>query len=511
MSNITPSMVFRTVVFGLLMLGYYIWTWSNNLRDLGGDSAVYLLTAQYYSPWHAHSSIAADFGSASSYPPLFPLLLGLANLGGNVAIAHVMTTTFLLVAFLCLFAWLRTLGHTPFTAGMSTLVFALLPGTYVQAISILSENLYLLCTLVALVATTRFEKDRNERWLWYAASGVALSMLTRSAGVTLYVAFLIYLFVRRASQQWRLGLVALLPFMLWETLHGLNQPGYVSSFLRNYTSGSQTRFLSQLHDQITSVGSGWIENFSSNQVGIPVSALIAALCLGGLVRRLYLKQIDGFYAVAYLLLICLWPFPAESKRLVFPIVPILLVQGVELITALPEVSMLKRRFKIAALLFFGSIILITLPTAVLTVTQFIQGGLAEGGYINVARAGILPDDRFVLGRKINIVENDLKKIPVKFKDGDCIYSIKPSIISYYTSVKSIVPPVSQVGAEEFKRMTAMSGCRFFYVMGFVSPTYSESLYPLDWLMPYKIRFDSLTTVRVGAEQRVFSALVERLN
>lgn len=319
------SLSLQLFVFVFLAFAYYVWTWSDNLRDLGGDSAIYLLTAQYYSPWSNYNSVAADFSHATSYPPLFPFLLGIVNLGNNVAFAHAMTTSFLLAAFICLYIWMRALGQTLLIASMSILLFALLPGTYVHAISILSENLYLLCTLTTFVAMARFEKCLEERFLWVAACGVALSMLIRNTGIALYLAFLAYLFIRQIAKRWWLGTLVLLPFLLWQIVHGLNQPGYVSSFLQKYRADSSPQFFTQLYDQIIAVGTGWLENFYTNSVGIPVAMFIGVLCLGGMVRRLYLKQMDGFYVLVYLLLISLWPFPAESKRLVFVIIPILLV------------------------------------------------------------------------------------------------------------------------------------------------------------------------------------------
>jgi hypothetical protein len=511
MRRIPAPVLVHIAVFLFLAFSYYIWTWSDNLRDLGGDNAVYLLTAKYYSPWSEHSDVAADFARASTYPPLFPFLLASANLGEHVAIAHAMTTSFLLAAVFCFYFWMRALGQSLLIAGISALVFALMPGTYVQALSILSENLYLLCTLGALVAVARFEKDREVRWLWMAAVSVTLSMLTRSAGMAVYVAFLAYLIIWRAPQRWGLGIAALLPFAFWQLLHGLNQPGYLSFFVHKYESSAQPGLLAQLYGQIIAVSNGWIENFAVNPVGVSVAAIIGAVCLAGMAWRTYLKRFDGFYALAYLLIIILWPFPAESKRLVFPIMPVLLAQGVMLMAVLPELSFSNRRFRVAVLFFFSSIFLISFPAAVLTATQFIRGGLGDGGYINVARTGILSDDRLMWAGEINAVENDLRKIRVRFKDRDCIYSIKPSIVSFYTAVKSLAPPPERITADEFGRMTAKSGCRFFYVMAFVSPTYKESLYPFDRLVAHQIRFDSIVTVQVGGNQRLFSGLVERLN
>jgi hypothetical protein len=47
--------------------------------DFGGDNAVYLLTAQYFSPYAPRTALAAHIAQGSLFPPLFPLLLALTG------------------------------------------------------------------------------------------------------------------------------------------------------------------------------------------------------------------------------------------------------------------------------------------------------------------------------------------------------------------------------------------------------------------------------------------------
>ncbi|MFT5392614.1 MAG: hypothetical protein ACI8PT_002812, partial [Gammaproteobacteria bacterium] len=67
-------------VLGILLTYLYlVWTGGGELAGLGGDNAIYLLTAQHFSPWSAPSEVAQYFARHSQYPPLLPLTLGLVS------------------------------------------------------------------------------------------------------------------------------------------------------------------------------------------------------------------------------------------------------------------------------------------------------------------------------------------------------------------------------------------------------------------------------------------------
>jgi hypothetical protein len=89
----------RALAFLVLAVAYLIWGWSSVLGDFGGDNAVYLLTAQYLSPYAPASDLAAQFARGSAFPPLFPLLLALTGGGESLLTAHIVTVSCLLVAF----------------------------------------------------------------------------------------------------------------------------------------------------------------------------------------------------------------------------------------------------------------------------------------------------------------------------------------------------------------------------------------------------------------------------
>ena len=143
------------ISFIIVCILYYVWTWSPILSHRGGDNAYYLLTAQYYSPYSNFSEVAEYFATHNVYPPLYPLLLGLFGGGDSILIAHIITTTFLLLAFAVYFLWLKKETFSLRDSLSLVFLFSLLPGTYMQSLSVHSENLYLLLSLLTYSCALR--------------------------------------------------------------------------------------------------------------------------------------------------------------------------------------------------------------------------------------------------------------------------------------------------------------------------------------------------------------------
>jgi len=151
------------ITFSLLCFAYYQWTWSTILAGLGGDNAVYLLTAKYFSPYSEYSNVARYFAQVSPYPPLYSLMLALLGGGESLLVAHLITTSFLLLSFFIFYYWLSLEKLNLQLSLFVVLVFAILPGIYMQALSIYSENLYLLLTLSSLLFVTMFEQKQDHK------------------------------------------------------------------------------------------------------------------------------------------------------------------------------------------------------------------------------------------------------------------------------------------------------------------------------------------------------------
>ncbi len=134
-------------------------------------------------------------------------------------------------------------------------VFALAPGTLLQDLELLSEFPYLMFTLVTLWLAER-ERTTNRGHGWIALC-VGLATLTRTAGLSLLLAFAVWLFGHRARGRVKWLALAIIPSIawhcykkwifaskgayttfwssLWERLKA--DPGYPATFLENQGKG----------------------------------------------------------------------------------------------------------------------------------------------------------------------------------------------------------------------------------------------------------------------------------
>lgn len=469
---------------GYLMLCtlYFHWTWSRELGDFGGDNAFYLLIAQHYSFWGDADAVTRFFSTNSLYPPLYPIVLGLFSGGTNVLAAHLTTTALLCLAFAAFFVWLRQLACTTVTAALLTLLFALLPGTYMQALSILSEGTYLLFSMLAVVAVSMHEKSSRSSWLWITAACIAATTLTRSAGITLVAAFAIYLMLHRPPRFWLYGTAAIVPFVVWNILHQSSDVGYVSALMEKRPADLITGVLEQLRVQAFALWQGWTSSFSDVPIATPIVSVLALLGFAGTAIRAWQRKFDGIYVVFYFSLIMAWPFPAEAARLLFVLIPFLLASTWWLARNVPSFNVGNTRLSIAhvALLI---LFLLALPELLLTAQRFLQpthtaiteSRRARGWYDadpNIAVENIVFDDALV---------DAMRRISRHVPEGQCVYSIKPSLVGFYAHRVSVVPPREYLDAEVFHAALKRYDCKYLFTVGFVSPSYRTPYYPMDRL------------------------------
>ncbi len=462
-----------------LVITYFIWTWSHILGDFGGDNAYYLLTARYFSPYLPSSDVASFFVSHSPYPPLFPLFLALTGGAENLLAAHVVTTISLLLALAILYVWARTLDLPVLIAGMAVLFFAILPGTYTHALSILSENFYLMWCLLAITSVSLSEKNGDMRWLWVASVAVAATTLTRSAGISLLAAFVIYLALNKPRPHiwWHVALAAI-PFLLWSLVRP-SGTGYLRIMMDKYDVSSFTGIMGAVYSQLGFMLAGWIGNFSGSPVLNVVIYLIGVLSLVGMGYRCAKQKFDGIYAFAYLVLVMIWPFPAETKRLILVIVPVLLIHALLVIRNIGLLGAPPRLVQGAWALFLASLAIVVLPNLVLTSKRFFQPlpedleayRRSPGWYslvLSDAHAQINFEHAFTEG---------LKRIAKHVPENACVYSIKPTLVGYFLNRRAYAPPKQELDDPAFYSVLETQGCRYFLLSGFVSPSYNTPYYP----------------------------------
>ena len=328
---------------GLLMGVAFLalrFVWSDSLGSFADDSASYLLMAQCWSPYFPVSEVVAEACASESYPPLFPWVLALSGVSHDIALAHAAVVALLLGtgAALCLFAFSVFRSH-----GIACAVGALFfvaPVTWLNVLSILSENLYMLTVLAALYLYERNHAEEEQ--------GVGLSLvltlllcgavLTRTVGVSVVGAFLLTALFSRMRQR-RLALYpALMAGLMALVWYGLHPPGGEVSYsadvraaLTGLVSGDRELW-SQMGPQLENILASWFSSFliywfSETDGNYLVIALFGACTLLGTVLRAGANRPDGWYVLLYLGILAIWPYPGQIPRFLYALLPVLIAHG----------------------------------------------------------------------------------------------------------------------------------------------------------------------------------------
>ena len=325
------------IILILIVSALHLSSINNEINGLGGDNAGYVLLAKSLSSLNGYRYFVPGAPLETHYPPVFPLLLAPAIwlFGINFAAMHtvVVLCELALLIFLFLF-FKKTAGK--WIALSSCLIFALNPFVNASLVRILSEFPYMLITAIVI-----FMQDIGERQptkltlhsLWLPLF-ISLAYLTRTAGLSILVSYVLYMIWRRNFRLLFAGLPILLgPRLIW--MWWIRQAGTAENYanrlwLKNrYNPAEGNASLADLCDRI------WtnIENIYSgiNNFLIPThypqtiflgGVLISLIILGIIVRKVEKKEgLMDFYVAVYVGLLLLWPvYEPRKLMLIMPFV-----------------------------------------------------------------------------------------------------------------------------------------------------------------------------------------------
>ncbi len=452
--------------------GYSYLAWTPILNDFGGDSAVYLHMAAYYSPFMPADGVAAYFARQSQYPPVYPLLLAFTGGAGNLLVAHQATAACLVAAIAAFFFWLRREGISTGLAVAYALGVALLPGVSIQAMYLLSEAPFLFFCALSLCAMAGMSREQTWGWVLTGSLAAAGAYLTRTVGIAVVLVWLGLLLLHRPGR-WRIAAAAcLLPILIWTALAPREGAGYFAIFQAKL-AGGVGGYLEGLLRQCTSILGAWPVNLSGSRghgVGSSILGLAAAYAW---FRRLLAGKPDALLVGVYLGIIMLWPFPAESTRLLMPMVPILLG---ELMLHAKEARFVPP--KLAR--FYPPSVLVILAVTVLPQQAIVLQRFGEPLAPELAdyRRTFYWFDAQSQGERVaqltgrQRIDQSLQELGALVPAGECIYSIKPALVGHYAQRISVATPLDKAAPAGIK-------CRYVHMLPLATPTYSSSLYPFN--------------------------------
>lgn len=496
---ISPPRLFMILAYLLVSIAYLMHGWGHELASMEGDEFIYLLSAEHFSLWTEPSVAAAYVASNSPSPPLFPLVLGLMGGANSILAANIIVAVLMLLSFVAFFCWLLAEKISEWRAFLLTFLFAILPGTYMQALFVMSEGLFLILSMSCLLAVAKAENSRNDRWLVTAALCVAAAILTRSAGWALLAAFALYLIWHRRQRIWLLLTIAVLPVIVWSgykhAAGGTDVTTYSGLFLEWYTnnpiwaSASPLSILfNQVITEIFRLWKGLSADFTTSPVGESVFGIIGILFLSAVAYRVYLRKLDGIYAAVYLGMILVWPFSYAAnaeKRFALVIIPVLMFQALFLTGRVHQNYFHRLRFNPAEIVYLFSVLLLALPTLALMVSLHFQPVEQElepfrkvgWWYKWYWKDSVMQKNNHAKFAKV--LAEGLPAVGSRVPEHECVHSVLPYAVSFY--MKRIVkyPPKESLGDADFLRAVDDTGCRYFFFMNYKSPSFSmEPYYPV---------------------------------
>lgn len=309
-----------------VIAGWYIaFTLGANFAGIQVDGALYVLMAEYFSPFLERDGLLEYVGRVNHLPPLYPLVLGWSGASaGDLTQVHVVQTVCLVLSLVVLHRLAAALTGDRVTALLVFFAFALLPATLLYAAEIWSEFLYLVIAGGALYAAVRARAD--PRWWWWAGALSGLAPLARGVGVLLIASLVLVLALRRVRCGGLIVALAVAPLALAETL-GLGGGSAYLDIFHLYRQGGIAGFLDTLTGNVNALIAGFVALWAPAPHGLigSVLALLAPCVYIGFWRRLRAFEVDAIYALAYFGVVLIWPFTHVIERLVYAALPLLMI------------------------------------------------------------------------------------------------------------------------------------------------------------------------------------------
>ena len=321
--------------------------WHSVIATIGDDSVSYLTLARHFSPWNPDPLAARWAPYFSNFPPLFPLLLALTGGAYDLLVAHMVVAAGGIASLFLVHSYARArLGSECGSLAVAVL-FLLLPGTWLALTGILSESIYLALSLAALLhEATRVRPGSPARSYAVLGCWMAAALLSRTAGFALllgYAANVGFVAWRRRGlpepRVWLPVAIGVAAQLAWLALRPkLAVPAY-QQWLGVLGEAWLQHPAATLAESWQYLSRGWIGDFASDAAGGATAAfffgLVALAALAGAVRAARDERLDGWYVLVSVAMLLLWRFNEDnSRRLLFPLLPLALLHAAETVRAI---------------------------------------------------------------------------------------------------------------------------------------------------------------------------------
>lgn len=320
-------------------------TWQPGLASLYDDSVFYLMMAQAFSPLGQASDAVLAAAPFDTYPPFLPLLLALGGGAFDWRIAHAIVAVCFGASVLLLGLHARAITGSARMGLAVALVYAFMPGVWLNVKGILSEFPYMALSFAALVAYARMRDKAPSRGSAIALGALlAALLLTRTVGVALILAIgsceaWRWRRERNARRLEQLAWIFGTPLAVAALWIGLRPSSGQDAYVE---------FGARMAEGTAREGVAWVAAMAAANASAVVDAWLNALLifwgewwtpafllacfigacgLGGTLWRALRGEPDGIYCVAFLAIVLAWPFPGQMYRLALPVIPLVMANA----------------------------------------------------------------------------------------------------------------------------------------------------------------------------------------
>jgi hypothetical protein len=318
-------------------------TWQPGLASLYDDSVFYLMMAQAMSPYGPASPAVLAAAPFDTYPPFLPLVVAIAGGAFDWRVAHAVVAVSFGASVFLLGLHARAITASAAMGFAAALVYAFMPGVWLNVKGILSEFPYMALSFAALVAYGRM-RVAPLTWPQVAGMGVLLGalVLTRNIGVALLAAIgaceaLAWWRTRDARRAVRAAAMLAIPLAiaaLWVWLRPSSGLDAYAEFgarvARGATDEGLDWALAMARANVSALVDAWLNALLIFwgewwKPGFLLAMAIGALGLVATVVRALRAEPDALYCLAFLAIVLAWPFPGQVYRLALPVIPLVMV------------------------------------------------------------------------------------------------------------------------------------------------------------------------------------------
>jgi 4-amino-4-deoxy-L-arabinose transferase-like glycosyltransferase len=320
-----------------------VFVWQPGMDSLHDDSVSYLIMAQAFSPWHAPDPVIRAALPHEPYPPAFALLLALAGAAYDWRIAHLVVAASFGASVFFLGVYARRATGSTRLGLIAALVYALLPGSWLNAKGILSEFPYMALAFATLAYHAGLgERVARRRESLALGALLAATMLTRSIGVALLAGIAASEVARafRLKDATRLlslvtaaalGIAAVAAWYVVRPSAG--DDAYAATggaMLEGATEDAIRWLLAWPQANAPAIADAWLSALlifwgDPWKPGYILAAGLGIFGLGATLVRAARGHADGLYCALFLAILLFWPYTGQMYRLAFPVVPVVLV------------------------------------------------------------------------------------------------------------------------------------------------------------------------------------------